>query len=125
MAASDVLVLPRPVVSGFPIKLLNYLAAERPIVAAGGACGLIRDEEDGLVVRDRSADAMASAIVRVAADAALRRRLSEGARQRAQSLRWETAIPAIESVYATVVATGKTRGFDRASAKVDVRRGPA
>ena len=37
MDAADVAVLPRSVCSGFPIKILNYLAVGTPVVVAEGS----------------------------------------------------------------------------------------
>ena len=42
LAAADVTVVPRPHCPGFPVKLLNYMAAGKPIVVfAGSAMGLL------------------------------------------------------------------------------------
>jgi len=50
--AAGVLVLPRRVPGGFPIKLLNYLESGRPIVACAGAGGGLLDGESGVVLPD-------------------------------------------------------------------------
>lgn len=100
LAAADVAVCPRTVCLGFPIKLLNYMAAGKAIVAsAGSACGL-RHLDNGWVVDDGDVKAMSEAIVALLDDPALARRLGERARQTAQTeYTWEQAAAAIEETY--------------------------
>jgi 1,2-diacylglycerol 3-alpha-glucosyltransferase len=81
MAAADVTVVPRPHCPGFPVKLLNSLAAGRPVVVFQGSAKGLRDGEAALVVPDHDWQAMGEAIVRVLKDESLSRRLSEGARR--------------------------------------------
>jgi glycosyltransferase involved in cell wall biosynthesis len=81
MAASDVTVVPRPHCPGFPVKLLNSLAAGRPVVVFQGSAKGLPDGEAALVVPDHDWQAMGEAIVRVLKDESLSRRLSEGARR--------------------------------------------
>jgi glycosyltransferase involved in cell wall biosynthesis len=113
LAAADVAVCPRLICLGFPIKLLNYMAAGVAIVAsAGSACGL-RHLENGWVVADGDAagmaSAMAAAILALLDDPALARRLGEQARETAQrDYGWERAAAAIEDVYKQVGPAGKT-----------------
>jgi len=109
--AADVVVMPRRLGSGFPVKLLNYLAAGRAVVTAGCGAKVIRDGVDGLVVADDDPDALAAALCRVIGDPALREGLERGARRTYLStLTWEAVLPAIEEVYDRVVAPG-TRGY--------------
>jgi glycosyltransferase involved in cell wall biosynthesis len=112
MAASDVLVLPRRSASGFPIKLLNYMAAGKPIVAGAGTTGLFEDGEEGLLVADREG-AMVDALVRVASEPPLAARLGRAARQRfTTEYTWDAVVPAIERVY--VDAAGARRAAQTA-----------
>jgi glycosyltransferase involved in cell wall biosynthesis len=76
---ADVLICPRGSWSGYPIKLLNYMASGRPIVAAAGSAKGIVDGVSGLVFRNGDARHLASQLLRLHADAALRRRLAERA----------------------------------------------
>jgi glycosyltransferase involved in cell wall biosynthesis len=111
MDAADVLVLPRRTGSGLPVKLLNYMAAGRPIVTAGCGGKVLEDGVDGVVVRDDDAAALAEGCRRVLDDPEYARRIGEGARRTyLSSLTWEAVLPAIEEVYARVAA-GQGRGY--------------
>jgi 1,2-diacylglycerol 3-alpha-glucosyltransferase len=103
LAAADVAVCPRQACLGFPIKLLNYMAAGKAIVAsAGSACGL-RHLENGWVVDNGDVDGMASAIVTLLEQPALARRLGENARTAAQhEYSWEGVVTSIEEVYGQI-----------------------
>jgi len=103
LAAADVAVCPRRSCLGFPIKLLNYMAAGRAIVvSAGSACGL-RHLENGWVVDDGDVAGMAAAIAALLDDPALARRLGENARQTAlNDYTWDRAVQAIEEIYRQV-----------------------
>jgi len=114
LAAADVAVCPRRICLGFPIKLLNYMAAGRAIVAsAGSACGL-RHLENGWVVDDGDVAGMAAAIVALLDDPALARRLGESARRTVlNDYTWDRAVEAIEEIYRQVGRVGNpsdTRG---------------
>jgi len=106
LAAADVTVCPRQVCLGFPIKLLNYMAAGKAIVAArGSACGL-QHLENGWVVDDGDTQGLARAIIRLLDEPHLARRLGAAARRTVQQeYTWERAVAAIEGVYAQVGGT--------------------
>lgn len=79
MAAADVLVCPRSSWSGYPIKLLNYASAGRPIIVARGSAKGLRDEDSALVVADRDPDAIVAAALRLRRDPQLASRLGAAA----------------------------------------------
>lgn len=68
-----------------PLKLFEYMAAGRPIVASDlpAWADVVQDGETALLVPPGDAGALAAAIVRLRADAGLRARLAENARARA------------------------------------------
>jgi glycosyltransferase involved in cell wall biosynthesis len=103
LAAADVAVCPRQACLGFPIKLLNYMAAGKAIVAsAGSACGL-RHMENGWVVDNGDVAGMAAAIVSLLDEPAQARRLGESAQATAQrEYTWDGAMAAIEEIYGEV-----------------------
>lgn len=82
LPACDVAVVPRPRTPGFSIKLLNYMAAQRPCVlfasSAGG--GLVEGENARLATPDTS-EALGEAILDVLRDDSLRQRLARGGYQ--------------------------------------------
>ena len=101
LAAADVAVLPRMDCLGFPIKLLNYMAAGRAIVASEGSAVGVRHMENGLVVEDGDIAGLASAIVRLLDDPLLARHLGAEARRTVEAEHgWDEACRSIEAVYA-------------------------
>ncbi|HEU4430092.1 MAG TPA: glycosyltransferase [Myxococcota bacterium] len=75
-------IVPRRHVGGFPIKLLQYLEAERAVVARAPLADTLAHRESGwLLAEDASARALGDAIARVWDDAALAARLGAGGRR--------------------------------------------
>lgn len=74
-----VVATPRVSWSGYPIKLLNALAAGRPQVVCESARGPVRDGENGLVVPDNDAAAFGASLHRLMTDPELRARLGQAA----------------------------------------------
>lgn len=66
------------------VALMEAMACELPTIgtAAGGVAELITDGEDGVLVAPQAPEAMAAAILRVAQDPALARRLGQAGRAR-------------------------------------------
>jgi glycosyltransferase involved in cell wall biosynthesis len=107
LEAADVVVLPRRKGSGYPIKLINYMAMAMPIVTAGCGGKILDDGVDALVVGDDDAVALAAAIESLLEDPGRALRLGDGAwRHYMQSLTWEAVLPAIEGVYHEVLTAG-------------------
>ena len=77
LAAGDVAVVPRPQAPGFPIKLLNYLAARKPclLFASSASTGLVHRQNALLVVPDTS-KALAWGLLELLGDDELRERLA-------------------------------------------------
>jgi 1,2-diacylglycerol 3-alpha-glucosyltransferase len=101
MAACDVLVLPRRAPSGFPIKLLNYLAAAKAVVA--GVAGA-RLSTAGVIAAGERRDDWIAAFERLRRDPGSAARLGHAARQRFVAFHtWDTVLPALEGVYDRVV----------------------
>jgi len=63
-----VALLPRISWCGFPIKLLNYMAAGLPVVASRGSAKIVRHGVTGLVVEDGDEEGFAAAMSRLLAD---------------------------------------------------------
>jgi len=76
-----VVACPRVSWSGYPIKLLNAMAAGRAIVACRGAAHPLEHEVTGLIVDDNDEEAFAAATLRLMRDPALRSRLGAAARR--------------------------------------------
>ncbi len=74
----DIAVVPRPAAPGFPIKLLNYMAACRPCVMyRSSASGVVHGEHAWLADEDTS-QSLAAGIIRLLDDRQLRHRLAAG-----------------------------------------------
>jgi glycosyltransferase involved in cell wall biosynthesis len=76
LQAADVAVVPRPQVPGFPIKLINYMAARRPCVLFASSAGHLRHGRDALLAGEDTGAALGEAIVKVLREPALRQRLA-------------------------------------------------
>jgi glycosyltransferase involved in cell wall biosynthesis len=95
---ADIFVLPS-YGEGMPMSVLEALAAGLPVIATrvGGIPELVEEGEQGFLIAPGDVEALAGRIVRLAGDAALRRRM--GARSRAQAREFE-----LEAVTARLVA---------------------
>lgn len=76
----SIVVCPRTSWSGYPMKILNAMAAGRPVVACRSAAHALVDDKNGVIVPDDDPDALAEAVLRLSADPERRRRLGEAAR---------------------------------------------
>ena len=79
----DVAVLADSNEYGSPMKIFEYMAAARPIVAPdyGPVVEVLRDGDNGLVFPRRNGEGLRAALKRLADDPALRERLGESARE--------------------------------------------
>jgi glycosyltransferase involved in cell wall biosynthesis len=116
LETADVAVCPRAERSGFPMKLLNYMAAGKAIVAsAGSAKGLI-DGVTASVVPDGDEAAFAAAVVALLGDARQRERLGAAARRTVDDpAAWERVLERIEDIYGNVTAARAATRPRRAS----------
>ena len=74
-------VLPRAIPGGFPVKLLNYMEAARPIVARAGVADGFEHERSALLLPPGAPpEELAKAVTRILGDADLAARLGRGAR---------------------------------------------
>jgi glycosyltransferase involved in cell wall biosynthesis len=110
LAAADVLVLPNPasaISTRFtsPLKLFEYMAAGRAIVASDlpAIREVIEHEVQALLVPPGDAGALAGAIRRLADDPALRDRLGRAARARVADFTWDRRAERLEALLARVV----------------------
>ena len=109
-AALDVFALPSRSDS-FGIVLLEAWANGAPSIGyrAGGVAGVIRHEEDGLLVRCGDIDGLAAALRRLAADGDLRRRLGATGRERTlREFRWDAKLALVRDLYLSLTATGES-----------------
>jgi phosphatidylinositol alpha 1,6-mannosyltransferase len=88
------------------LVVLEAMASGLPVIAApsGGVADHLRDGVNGIAYPDSDATAMAAAMVALATDPALRRRLSEGARRTAEALSWDHELDRLDASYREVLA---------------------
>jgi glycosyltransferase involved in cell wall biosynthesis len=104
LAAADVAVCPRPACPGFPVKVLNYMAARKPIVTARGSAKGLRHLETAFVADDHDWEGLADGIITLLEEPALAKRLGEEARASiVGTFDWESLAARIESVYDRLV----------------------
>ena len=108
MAACDVLAFPtQPEFGeGFGLAALEGMAAGRPVLATdfGPLPEIVVDGVTGFVIPARSTEGFTRAIAALADDPALRRRLGDQARRRAnEDFSLEAMVQATRAVYAEVV----------------------
>jgi len=100
LAEADVAINPRTDCDGIPQKLLNYMAAGKPIVSFDGSAVHLQHDRTGLRVPDGDTSAMARAIERLLDDPALASRLGAAARQEVKNrFSWEVVAQRVEQVY--------------------------
>lgn len=89
---------------GTPTAALEAMAAGLPLVCtpSGGLRDLVEDGVNGLVVPPRDAEAMASAIARLADDPPLREAMGARNRARARAKDWSVIADAVDGVYRRV-----------------------
>jgi len=87
------------------IVLLEAIAAGRPIVASNieGYASVITHGVEGLLVLPKDAEALSHALVHLLADDALRERMGELGRQRAEEFSWERVSQRILSYYERLI----------------------
>jgi glycosyltransferase involved in cell wall biosynthesis len=104
-AGLDVFALPSRSDS-FGLVLLEAWANGLPNVAyrAGGVAGVIRDGEDGLLVRCGDVEGLAEALGRMVEDGALRQRLGKAGEERTRrEFRWADKLELVRNVYLSAV----------------------
>ncbi len=100
LAMASVAVIPRPNVPGHPIKLLNYMAAAKPIVCFEGAAKGVRHMKEAYVVPDHDVPALGHGIVTLLRDPSLGERLGAAAKETVEKeFDWCCLCNAVEVVY--------------------------
>jgi glycosyltransferase involved in cell wall biosynthesis len=110
LAMADVLVSPRAYGGNLPLKIFDYLAAGRPIVATDIPTHRTVLAEDRAVLVAPRTDAIAAGIVAVLGDPSRAERLAAAARSYAQThFGWSRFVDSVESLYAEVALHASVR----------------
>lgn len=94
LAGDIIFACPRTSWSGYPIKLLNAMAAAAPIICCQSSAHGLSDGLNAIVVPDNDPTAFANAIIRLAQSAELRHTLGASARNTAEQHHHPDAISA-------------------------------
>jgi glycosyltransferase involved in cell wall biosynthesis len=97
---SSVAVCPRIPTCGYPIKLVNYLAAGKPVVVSRACADGIEHGKTGLVVDTNDPSAYADAIISLLRDRRLASAVGAAGRRMAlEKHSWEGSLTAVERAY--------------------------
>jgi 1,2-diacylglycerol 3-alpha-glucosyltransferase len=100
LAAADVTVLCRPNCPGFPVKLLNYMAAGKAIVLFEGSAKGLQPLKHAVVIKDHDWQALGQGVVTVLKDPVFGQTLGRSAQQWAnENLSWPNLAEKIEEIY--------------------------
>lgn len=104
LASADVAVIPRPSLPGFPIKLLNYMAAGKAIVTFEGSAKGVENMANAIVVRNDDWEELGKGIVLLIQNPVLAKKLGDNAKMTVKStFDWPTLAKKIEGIYQKVL----------------------
>jgi len=104
LAAADIAVVPRISSPGIPTKLLNYMAAGKPIVSFEGSAKGLSHMVNALVVESDDWKKFGDNILRLINDKSLSKKLGLNARESITGkLDWNTIVLTIEKIYASIL----------------------
>lgn len=104
LGQAEIALNPRTECDGLPQKLLNYMAAGRPVVSFAGSAKHLMNGRHGRVVKDRDTEAFAGAIDELLRDTALAHRLGAAGQEMVRrELSWETTADRVEALYYRLV----------------------
>jgi len=100
LAGADVAVVARPDCPGFPVKLLNYMAAGKPIVLFEGTSKGLQHLKSAFIVKDHNWEEMAHGIISLLQNRSLCQDLGRNAKSRVkENFAWEKLSERVENVY--------------------------
>ena len=105
LAGADVAVNPRIDCDGIPVKLLNYMAASKPVVSFIGSAPGLTHQENGWLVPDGDIDGFARGALSLLDDREMARRLGRNARQFVEAEHsWSRSAGLCEEIYYRLLA---------------------
>ncbi|MDA8168924.1 MAG: glycosyltransferase family 4 protein [Nitrospiraceae bacterium] len=111
LASADVAAVPRTSCPGFPVKLLNYMAAGKAIVAFEGSSKGLENNLNAMVVKGSDSGAFGRSISLLLRDPALRKKLGTNAKAAVKgNFDWRSLAKKIEAIYKKIVPDNKAGG---------------
>ncbi|MCD4653868.1 glycosyltransferase family 4 protein [bacterium] len=108
LATADVGIIPRLHCIGFPVKLLNYLAAGLPVVCFEGINKGFRSGEDVLAVPLGNSEAIAAEVINLIHNRAFGQRLVQSGQETLQRKHtWNQAVDKLEIIYSELSSAAK------------------
>ncbi len=105
LAGADVAVNPRIDCDGIPVKLLNYMAASKPVVSFVGSAPGLTHQETAWLVSDGDIDGFARGALTLLDDREMARRLGRNARQFVEAEHsWSKSAELCEEIYRRLLA---------------------
>ncbi len=100
LAAATIGVIPREQCIGFPIKMLNYLAAKKPVVCYKSLLNGFKSGKEVIALPDGDHHAVAQAIIDLLEHPAQAAAIAQNGYQAViERHHWDQAIPVVESIY--------------------------
>ena len=126
-ATADIYASPATGQESFGIVLLEAMAAGVPIVCSDihGYKGVVRRNEQALLVPPRDVEALAAALGTLLRDPLLRERMGESGRERAEQFGWETVTAKVEDYYGFVIRRLAARRLAAAGLPAPIPEAPA
>lgn len=107
LAGAEIALNPRTECDGIPQKLLNYMAAGKPVVSYEGSAPCLEHGKTGWIVKNGDISAFAGAVLRLLDDRELASALGENARQEVLlDHTWDKKARETEEVYRRLLARG-------------------
>ena len=107
LARADLAVNPRTDADGIPVKLLNFMAASKPIVSFAGSAPGMRHLETGWLAADNDVAGFAQGVLTLLADAPLAARLGRAAREFVEREHsWTGSALACQAIYHGLLRSG-------------------
>jgi glycosyltransferase involved in cell wall biosynthesis len=108
LGAADIALNPRVACDGIPMKLLNYMAAARPVVSFAGSAPGLSHRDTAWLAADGDVRAFASGVLALLDESSLSERMGENARRFVQANHtWARSAQMAEVMYDRLLGSGK------------------
>jgi glycosyltransferase involved in cell wall biosynthesis len=111
LAGATVAVNPRTECDGIPVKLLNYMAAGKPVLSFAGSAPGVCHQQTGWLVPDGDVDGFAEGALTLLSNTELASSLGQNARRLVQDKHdWSRSAELTEDIYHQVIRERATQG---------------